>query len=182
MCSNALSSEKTKVKNGYLYLDSPFLKYYQYPEFLLKVPVSQTAKILYTILYNRARLSMKNNWTDEEGKVYLVYPIADLVEKTGKSISAVKAGLNELIDVDLLEKTRIGFGKPNRMYVKIPSENTIYDGLFSDHHTGGKQPSKQYSKTNNMSQKACNQQSGRCYSRKRTGAFEDYHYDGEDSL
>lgn len=43
--------EEMKVHNCYLYQDTPVIQYYQFPEYLLKAPVSQTAKILYSLLH-----------------------------------------------------------------------------------------------------------------------------------
>lgn len=47
--------------------------YMAFPRFLLdKVQLSETAKIIYMLLLDRARLSMKNDgWTDEQGYVFL---------------------------------------------------------------------------------------------------------------
>ena len=45
------------------------LQYFQFPKFLLKLRISQTAKFLYMILYDRARISRKNSWIDKYGNV-----------------------------------------------------------------------------------------------------------------
>ena len=45
------------------------LQYFQFPKFLLKLRISQTAKFLYMILYDRARISRKNSWIDKNGNV-----------------------------------------------------------------------------------------------------------------
>lgn len=70
--------------NDYIRPGTQFPKYFQFPEFLLRAPISQTAKLAYMVLYDRARLSMKNDWV-ADGKIYTVYPIADLAETLGKS-------------------------------------------------------------------------------------------------
>lgn len=49
------------------------LQYFQFPKFLLKLRISQTAKFLYMILYDRARISRKNSWIDKYGNVYWSY-------------------------------------------------------------------------------------------------------------
>ena len=154
----AAIEEKSKVKNGYLYQDTPFLQYYQFPEFLLRLPVSQTAKSLYMVLYDRARLSQRNHWIDDDGRIYLVYPVIELAAKTGRSVSAVKAGLNELLQAGLLEKVRVGFGKPNRLYVRIPSDfrpakYRRSKGPNSDRDAGGKPTPKQMNRTITQNQK-----------------------------
>ena len=45
------------------------LQYFQFPKFLLKLRISQTAKFLYMILYDRARISRKNSWMGKYGNV-----------------------------------------------------------------------------------------------------------------
>ena len=78
-----------QVKSWYLTQETLLPHYYQFPEFLLKAPISQTVKILYMVLYDRARLSQKNNWTDDTGRIYLIFPILELAGRIGRSVSAV---------------------------------------------------------------------------------------------
>ncbi len=65
-------SKKKMMKSCYMSLDMPVLQYFQFPEFLLDSTMSQTAKILYMILYDRARLSQKNKWIDGQNRIYLI--------------------------------------------------------------------------------------------------------------
>lgn len=112
--------------NDYIRPGTQFPKYFQFPEFLLRAPISQTAKLAYMVLYDRARLSMKNDWVTD-GKIYTVYPIADLAETLGKSESTIKSVLNELDNIGLLIRKSGGFSKANILYVLVPSI-----GQFSD--------------------------------------------------
>jgi len=98
------------------------LQYFQFPKFLLKLRISQTAKFLYMILYDRARISRKNSWIDKYGNVYLIFPIDELSVQIDKCKSSVKTALKELDDVGLLVRRSGGFSKPNHLYVKIPSD------------------------------------------------------------
>ena len=82
----------------------------------------RTAKYLYMILYDRARISRKNSWIDKYGNVYLIFPIEELSVQIGKCKSSVKTALKELDDVGLLVRRSGGFSKPNHLYVKIPSD------------------------------------------------------------
>lgn len=95
----------------------PFLPY---PRFLLKMDISQTAKLLYALLLDRTTLSQKNKWEDSEGRVYIVYPIAEIAEILDKSGMTVHNALNELDRAGLLERERRGFSAPSRLYVKMP--------------------------------------------------------------
>ena len=63
--------------SDYIKPGTQFPKYYQFPEFLLRAPISQTAKLAYMVLYDRARLLLKNDWV-ADGKIYTVFPIAKL--------------------------------------------------------------------------------------------------------
>ena len=54
--------------------------YMAYPRFLLNTDLNETARLIYILLLDRARLSIKNDWVDEQGRVYLFYPIRELAE------------------------------------------------------------------------------------------------------
>ena len=98
------------------------LQYFQFPKFLLKLRISQTAKFIYMVLYDRARISRKNSWIDKYGNVYLIFPIDELSVQIDKCKSSVKTALKELDDEGLLVRRSGGFSKPNHLYVKIPSD------------------------------------------------------------
>lgn len=101
--------------------------YMAFPRFLLdKVQLSETAKIIYMLLLDRARLSMKNDgWTDEQGYVFLFFPIKKLAETIHKSEMSVKTALRVLEQEELIVRKRQGIGLPNQIYVKIPLEYLI---------------------------------------------------------
>ena len=108
----------------FLTQSSPIPPYMAYPRFLLdKDGLNETAKILYTILLDRARLSQKNDgWTDEQGHVFIFFPIKSLAETMHKSEMSVKTALNALEKENLIARKRQGAGFPNRIYVKYPPE------------------------------------------------------------
>ena len=108
------------MKYEYMKEFEQMLQYFQFPKFLLKLRISQTAKFLYMILYDRARISRKNSWIDKYGNVYLIFPIEELSVQIDKCKSSVKTALKELDDMGLLVRRSGGFSKP--LYVKIPSD------------------------------------------------------------
>lgn len=109
------------MKYEYMKESEQMLQYFQFPKFLLKLQISQNAKFLYMVLYDRARISRKNSWIDKYGNVYLIFPIEELSAQIGKCKSSVKTALKELDDAGLLVRRSGGFSKPNHLYVKIPS-------------------------------------------------------------
>ena len=56
-----------------------------YPQFLLKTELTNTARVLYARLLDRAKLSRRNGWKDEKGQVYMIYPISNMAQDLGKS-------------------------------------------------------------------------------------------------
>ena len=94
--------------------------YLPYPRFLLKMELSHTAKLLYALLLDRSTLSQKNGWQDDEGRTYIVYPIAEIAEILDKGTMTVQNSLKELDIAGLLERKRAGYSAPNRLYVKVP--------------------------------------------------------------
>ncbi len=101
--------------------------YMVFPRFLLdKNSLSETAKILYIILLDRARLSQKNDgWSDERGHVFIFFPIKNLAEAMHKSEMSIKTALSALEKENLIVRKRQGIGFPNRIYVKCPQESQI---------------------------------------------------------
>lgn len=95
-----------------------------FPKFLLeRTSLSETAKIVYMILLNRAKLSQKNDgWTDERGHIFIYYPIKDIAAAIHKSEMSVKTALSALEKDKLIDRQHQGVGKANRIFVKIPIE------------------------------------------------------------
>lgn len=83
--------------------------------------LSSDAKVLYGILLDRMSLSMKNNWIDEENKVYIIFTIEEIANimccATQKATKILQE-LNDKKGIGLVEKKRLGLGKPNILYVK----------------------------------------------------------------
>ena len=123
--------------SDYIRPGTQFPSYFQFPAFLLRAPISQTAKLAYMVLYDRARLSLKNDWV-ADGKIYTVYPIADLAETLGKSESTIKSVLNELDNIGLLIRKSGGFSKANIRYVLVPSVGQFSDEMEILHSIGRK--------------------------------------------
>lgn len=97
--------------------------YMAYPRFLLTADLSETAKLVYVMLLDRARLSMKNDgWEDEQGHVFIYYTIADLANASGKSEMTVKNALAALEQKNLISRKRQGAGLPSKIYVQVQTE------------------------------------------------------------
>ena len=78
------------------------------------------AKIAWTILNDRANLSKKNGWYDEEGNVYFVYTNQELMNLVNVSEPTIVKIKKELISYGLLSQKRMGRGKANLLYIYEP--------------------------------------------------------------
>ena len=130
---------ESKSKGTFLKEDSKVVGYMVYPRFLIGLELNETAKLIYVLLLDRARLSIKQGgWADEEGNVYIYYDIKSLSVDSGKSAGTVKAALKELEKVDLILRAKQEVGMPRRIYVKTRSENCPSLWIDSWPHGGQK--------------------------------------------
>ena len=106
--------------SDYLTVTTPLPQYLPYARFLLDADLSHTAKLLYTLLLDRATLSQKNNWIDTQGHIYVIYPLSHLAKDLGCCISSVTRAFSELENAQLVERIRSGFSKPSRILLKVP--------------------------------------------------------------
>ena len=107
--------------------DSRLPPYLPYPRFLLGADLTQTARLIYAVLLDRATLSQANGWTDEDGRLFIVFTISAIAEAIERSAMTVKNSLNELETAGLIERRRGGFSLPNRIYVKLPEgQKTVH--------------------------------------------------------
>ena len=76
-------------------------------------------KLLYGMLLDRMNLSAKNGWQDQQGRVYIIYPIEEIMADMGCADNKATKLLDDLEKrYGLIERKRQGLGKPNLIYVK----------------------------------------------------------------
>ena len=70
--------------------------------------MSAEAKLLYAILKDWFELSVKNNWIDQDGCIYMIFTVEDIGEMFGWGRDKVIKLKKELKKYDLLEEVRQG--------------------------------------------------------------------------
>lgn len=81
--------------------------------------LSTDAKMLYGLLLDRMALSQKNGWVDEQGRVYIIYTVENIMESLGCGNKKAIQLLAELENkANLILRKKQGLGKPNLIYVK----------------------------------------------------------------
>ena len=81
--------------------------------------ISSEAKLLYSLLLDRVGISLRSGWKDKQDRVYIIYPIAEIMEEMNCGKNKAVQLLDELEQkAGLIERKRQGLGKPNLIYVK----------------------------------------------------------------
>ena len=106
----------------YIHQPEKSVSFTRLPNFLFEAPIftplSNEAKILYAFILRRTDLSRKNGWADEYGRIYLYYPINEVVELLHCGRQKAVNTLRELQYAGLVEIQKQGCGKPNCIYPK----------------------------------------------------------------
>lgn len=96
--------------------------FYRIPKALFQEPrfqsLSTDAKNLYGILLDRMSLSVKNEWFDKKGRVFIIFTIEDVKRTLRCADNKATRLLRELEKFGLIERKRRGQGKPCLVYVK----------------------------------------------------------------
>ena len=105
--------------------ESEQFAFYRIPKVLLPddyfKDLSSDAKVLYGLMLDRMSLSIKNNWIDDEDRVYIIFTLEQVMQymNCGRD-----KGMKTLAELDtkkgigLIERVKQGFGKPDVIYVK----------------------------------------------------------------
>ena len=68
----------------YIHQPEKAFSFTRLPNFLFEAPtfkpLSNEAKVLYAFILRRTELSRKNGWADDCGRIYLYYPICEVVD------------------------------------------------------------------------------------------------------
>ena len=96
--------------------------FYRFPKALFQEQrfqnLSTDAKTLYGILLDRMSLSVKNEWFDKQGRVFIIFTIEDVKRALCCADNKATKLLRELENFGLIERKRRGLGKPSLVYVK----------------------------------------------------------------
>lgn len=125
MMADGLENDRgCSMYHEYLYgSEAELYAFYRLPKALIEnklyVGMSAEAKLLYALFLDRAALSASNNWRDELGRIYIIYPVEDIMRVMGCGNQKAAKILMELEqEYGLIERKKQGFCKPNLIYVK----------------------------------------------------------------
>lgn len=87
-----------------------------FPKMLVSLSISSTAKIMYCLILD---VVLNSGIKDENGTLFVYFPLTELAADISKCIMTVGRYLNELEKAGLIIRIRQEFGKPNRIYVLV---------------------------------------------------------------
>ena len=100
--------------------------------------LSTDAKTLYGILLDRMSLSVKNEWFDKKGRVFIIFTIEDVKRTLRCADNKATRLLRELEEFGLIERKRRGQGKPCLVYVKNFSAESSKESVKNrENHESG---------------------------------------------
>ena len=106
----------------YIHQPEKAFSFTRLPNFLFEAPtfkpLSNEAKVLYAFILRRTELSRKNGWADDCGRIFLYYPICEVVTLLHCGRQKAVNTLRELQYAGLVEIQKQGCGKPNRIFPK----------------------------------------------------------------
>lgn len=111
------------MNRDYFYVGDEYeFVFYRIPKELVKNPlwgnITMEAKVLYSCMLDRQELSAKNGWHDESGRVFIYYTFDQICGDLHVSRKKAASMLDELENkAGLIERSRQGQGRPNRIYV-----------------------------------------------------------------
>ncbi len=97
--------------------------YFKMPSLLFEHPyvvemLTTEAKVLYSLFLSRVFLSIRNKKMDRNGRIYIIYPINEVMQKLRISKPTAIKRMKELEERGLLERKRRGNTLPDLLYVK----------------------------------------------------------------
>ena len=138
-------SESTKIEFGYFHdYESEQFAFYRIPKVLFTDEyfrnLSSDAKVLYGLMLDRMALSIRNNWVDNEGKVYIIFTLEQVMEymNCGKDKGVkILAELDTDKGIGLIERVKRGLGKPTIIYVKsfVYIKEKVLDSAENDNRS-----------------------------------------------
>ena len=82
--------------------------------------LSNNAKLLYSIILDRASLSESNAWIDEQNNVVVFLTIDEACKLLNIGHNTATKIFKELDDYGLIERKKQGFARANIIYPKLP--------------------------------------------------------------
>ena len=95
--------------------------------------MSNNAKQLYLMLYQRNNMSIKNGWQDKNGSTFIFFTRKEVEELLNISHTTAVNAFKELKKFTLIKEKRQGLNKPNMIYVQKVDESLDNPRKYSNY-------------------------------------------------
>lgn len=106
----------------------PSLIIYEEP---YKTKLSDKAKLLYMIILDRLKLSIKNNYTNDKNEVFIYLSRKEVQNILNCSDKTVTKAFNELVYLELIFEERSAIGKNIKIYINKKEDIFMAYGKFT---------------------------------------------------
>ena len=80
-------------------------------------PLSLEARVLYTLILDRMKLSLANKWRDKFNRVYIYYTVSEAAKMLTCGESKAGHVFSELENLGYIIRRQQGLGKPSMIYL-----------------------------------------------------------------
>ena len=110
-------------------------RYYKLPKTLFESPIYEDmrldSKVSYAFLRDRLELSLKNNWVDDKGRLYLIYSNTELMKILNCSKSTLLRIKKQLAEYGLMKEVQQSNSKNGTLANKIYLGSLVTDDYFN---------------------------------------------------
>ena len=94
------------------------------PKAMLRLPVSNTAKVMYARLLDEI---LTRGTEDSNGILFIRFPVMEIAAALSRSPQTCKRSLNELEQAGMIMRVRQGIGEVSHIYILLPKEDTAHE-------------------------------------------------------
>lgn len=101
--------------------DTPTPSDLPFPRFLVSLGISNDARLLYALLFDRANLSRENGYLEPDGTKRLYFTVEIAKEKLRRSRQVATRAFQELERCGLIARAKQGLGRPAKITLNVPA-------------------------------------------------------------
>ena len=94
------------------------------PKVMLRLPVSNTAKVMYARLLDEI---LTRGTEDSNGILFIRFPVMEIAAALSRSPQTCKRSLNELEQAGMIMRVRQGIGEISHIYILLPKEDSAHE-------------------------------------------------------
>ncbi len=125
-CPRYLSkrAKRRTPPNEFMIASTPLPPCMPLPKAMLRLPVSNTAKVMYARLLDEI---LTKGTEDSNGILFIRFPVMEIAAALSRSPQTCKRSLNELEQAGMIMRVRQGIGEVSHIYILLPKEDAAHE-------------------------------------------------------